>query len=408
MSYMIFITIRFVQFSLQKHIARTTTAATIKRSFGTVDSNPPQIPFLDVGASYRELKEEYENAYHRVMGSGQYILGEEVEAFEVAWAAACGVEHCVGVGSGLDALFLILRAYGIGPGDEVIVPSNTFIATWLSVSHTGARPVPVEPDPKTFNIDTDRIEAAINVGTRAIVPVHLYGQPAQMDEILEIASRHGLLVIEDAAQAHGAEWRGNRVGGLADAAAFSFYPVKNLGAFGDGGAVMSNDLELVERIRVLRNYGCPNKYMNETRGYNSRLDPLQAAFLHVRLKYLNEWNVRRSKVAGAYREGLAGIEQCILPTVSSGAKSAWHLFVIRHTERDGLREHLRRLGVATGIHYPVPPHLTPSYANQGYRRGDLPVTEKLADTVLSLPMGPHLGERAVNWVIEAVRSYSRG
>lgn len=368
----------------------------------------PEIPLLDVGESYRELKEEYDAAYHRVMESGLYILGEEVEAFEAEWAAACGAQHCVGVGNGLDALFLILRGYGIGPGDEVVVPANTFIATWLSVSHTGARPVPVEPDPATFNLDPDRVGAALSDRTRAIVAVHLYGQPARMDEILDIASRHGLPVIEDAAQAHGAEWKGQRAGGLADTAAFSFYPTKNLGAFGDGGAVVSHDRELVERVRMLRNYGCRSKYDNEVRGYNSRLDPLQAAFLRVRLRHLDVWNARRGETVRAYREGLAGIEECLLPSVLLDAKSAWHLFVIRHARRDGLRAHLARLRIGTGIHYPLPPHLSPAYADHGYRRGDLPITEELADTVLSLPLNPHLNAPAVDRVIDGVRSYSSG
>jgi dTDP-3-amino-3,4,6-trideoxy-alpha-D-glucose transaminase len=364
-----------------------------------------RVRFLDLGACYRELKDECDAVYQRVMASGWYILGQELEAFEEEFAAYCGLGSCVGVGNGLEALSLILRAYGIGQGDEVIVPANTFIATWLAASHTGARPIPVEPLPDTCNLDPGRVEAAVTRCTRAIIAVHLYGQPADMDAIRHIASKRGLRVIEDAAQAHGATWNGRRAGALADAAAFSFYPAKNLGAFGDGGAVVSDDRALIDRIRTLRNYGSLRKHQHDVRGYNSRLDPLQAAFLRVRLMHLDEWNARRREVARAYLGGLAGAAQCVLPAVAARAEPSWHLFVIRHATRDRLRRYLDSKGIETALHYPVPPHLSPAYADLGFRRGDLPVTELLADTVVSLPLSPHIGRPEVDRVIRAILDF---
>jgi dTDP-4-amino-4,6-dideoxygalactose transaminase len=361
-----------------------------------------KVPFLDVGAGYRELKQECDEAYQRVMGSGWFVLGEEVEAFEAQYAAQCGAHYCVGTGNGLDALLLILRGYGIGPGDEVVVPAHTFIATWLAVSHAGATPVPVEPDEQSFQIDPRRIADALTARTRAIVTVHIYGGIARMDALRQLASHHGLRLIEDAAQAHGAAWKGAPAGSIGSAAAFSFYPAKNLGAFGDGGAVVTNDGELAERIRALRNYGSTGKYLHRLQGYNSRLDTLQAAFLQVRLKHLAAWNARRKAVAEAYLKGLQKAPGCLLPCVSNEVDSAWHLFVIRHKERDRLRRSLESRGIETAIHYPVPPHLSPAYANLGFKRGDFPITERLADTVLSLPIGPHLNEAQVEHVIQAV------
>jgi dTDP-4-amino-4,6-dideoxygalactose transaminase len=323
-----------------------------------------EVPFLDLQLCYQELKEELDAAYHRVMSSGRYVLGPEVETFEAEFAAYCGARHCVAVGNGLEALRLILQAYGIGPGDEVIVPANTFIATWLAVSHAGANPVPVEPSSTTYNIDPDRLSEAITDRTRAIIAVHLYGQPAAMDAVCDVARQYGVRVIEDAAQAHGARFRGRLVGAQSDASGFSFYPTKNLGAFGDAGAVMSNDEHLMKRVRLLRNYGSKVKHYNETRGFNSRLDPLQAAFLRVRLKHLDEWNLRRQAVAEMYRKDLAGATGCVLPFVPDWVEPAWHLFVIRHPSRDLLREHLLSLGIETGIHYPVPPHLSEAYSDK--------------------------------------------
>jgi len=363
------------------------------------------IPFLDLKAPYRELQVELDAAYRRVMESGWYILGEELDTFECEFAAYCKAKHCIGVADGLDALVLILRGYGIGPGDEVIVPANTYIASWLAVSHAGARPIPVEPDPRTCNLDPKRIVGAITQKTRAIMPVHLYGQPAEMRPIVELGRQHGLRIIEDAAQAHGAHYEGVRTGGLGDAAGFSFYPGKNFGAFGDGGAVVTNDDRLADRVRVLRNYGSRKKYSNEVRGFNSRLDPLQAAFLRVKLKYLDEWNSRRKTVARQYLEQLSGIPDLELPAVAAGAEPVWHLFVIRHPRRNDLQQYLNDSGIGTLVHYPVPPHLSGAYAEAGWKRGDFPVTEALADTALSLPIGPHLPSKDVSVIIDKMGAF---
>ena len=363
------------------------------------------VPFLDLKTPYLELQPELDTAYRRVMESGWYILGEEVESFERVFATYCGVKHCIGVGNGLEALHLILRAYSIGPGDEVIVPANTYIATWLAVSYAGAVPVPVEPDARTRNLDPKLIEVAITRRTRAVLPVHLYGQPADMDPIREIARSHGLKVIEDAAQAHGALYKGKQAGALGDAAGWSFYPGKNLGALGDAGAVTTDDDELADRVRVLRNYGSRVKYYNEVKGYNSRLDPLQAAFLRAKLTYLEEWNLRRKSIVAVYLKKLAGIDGIELPYVPEHIEPSWHLFVIRHPRRDALQKHLTEAGVGTLIHYPVPPHLSEAYAEMRCKPGDLPITEQLAHTVLSLPMGPHLQAEQMQYVIDSVESF---
>jgi dTDP-4-amino-4,6-dideoxygalactose transaminase len=361
------------------------------------------VPFLDLHFPSLELQKEIDSAIKRVLESGWYILGEEVCAFEAEFATYCGVQHCVGVGNGLDALHLILRAYGIGSGHEVIVPSNTHIATWLAVSYTGATPVPVEPNPKTYNIHADRIEAAITPRTRAILAVHLYGQPADMDSICAIAKKRGLYVIEDAAQAHGACYRGRRVGGLGDAAGFSFYPGKNLGAFGDGGAVTTHDAQLADRVRVLRNYGSNQKYFNSIKGFNSRLDELQAAILRVKLRRLDEWNARRKQIARQYLQDLKGTE-LILPYVPDWTDPVWHLFVVRTQKRDVLQQHLQSHGVQTMIHYPVPPHLQEAYQEMQEQRGAFPIAETLAQEVLSLPMGTHLNEHTNGMVTNAIRT----
>jgi dTDP-4-amino-4,6-dideoxygalactose transaminase len=361
-----------------------------------------RIPFLDVPAAYAELRNELDDAARRVMASGQFILGSEVTAFEEEFAAYCATRHAIGVGSGLDALRLILLGYEVGPGDEVIVPSNTFIATWLAVSQTGAAPVPVEPDPATHNVTAQAVEEAITPSTKALMPVHLYGQPADMDGLVALGHERGIPVIEDAAQAQGARYRGRRAGGLADAAGFSFYPGKNLGALGDAGAVTTDDDDLAERVRTLRNYGSKVKYHHDLPGMNSRLDSLQAAFLRVKLRRLDEWNERRREVAKRYLERLDGAEGLVLPAVADWADPVWHLFVVRHPRRDELQERLRDAGVDTIIHYPIPPHLTGAYA-AGFAAGDLPVAERLADEVLSLPMGPHLPLEDADRVAEAVR-----
>jgi dTDP-4-amino-4,6-dideoxygalactose transaminase len=361
------------------------------------------IPFLDLGAAYRELKPDIDAAVARVLDSGWYILGPEVEAFEVEWAAYCGADHAVGLANGLDALTLALRALDVGPGDEVIVPSNTYIATWLAVSAVGATPVPVEPDPATHNIDPARIAAAITPRTRALLPVHLYGQPADMDRVLQIARAHGLAVVEDAAQAHGARYKGRTLGAHGDIVCWSFYPGKNLGALGDGGAVTTNNADLADRVRVLRNYGSRVKYVNEVQGVNSRLDPLQAAVLRVKLPHLDAWTDRRRALASAYQAGLADAG-LTLPHVPDWADPAWHLYVVRSPERDALQARLSDAGVGTLIHYPIPPHCQAAYAEMALAPDDLPLARRLAGEVLSLPIGPHLKRGDCDAIIGALTS----
>lgn len=357
------------------------------------------VPFLDLHAATRELQGDLEDALRRVLASGSYILGAELERFESEFAAYCGAAFCVGVGNGLDALHLILRALEIGPGDEVIVPANTYIATWLAVSYAGATPVPVEADRRTFNLDPGRIDEAITPKTRAILPVHLYGQPADMDAINEVAGRHHLRVIEDAAQAQGARYKGRRVGTLGAAAGFSFYPSKNLGALGDAGAITTNDADLAARVRVLRNYGSSVKYSHTARGFNSRLDDLQAALLRVKLPKLDDWNDRRRQVASDYLQSLERVPGVVLPFVPAYADPVWHLFVVRHPLRNRLQEHLAAAGAGTLIHYPCPPHLQPAYADLGHAPGAFPVAEQMSADVLSLPMGPHLTREQSGHVI---------
>ena len=362
-----------------------------------------KVPFLELKPGYEELRSEFDAAYHRVMDSGSYLLGKELEQFECEFAAYCQAEYCVGLGNGLEALHLILRAYDIGVGDEVIVPSNTFIATWLAVSYAGAIPVPVEPNLKTFNIAPERIEASITSKTKAIMPVHLYGQPADMDPILSIAQNHGLKVIEDNAQAHGARYKSRRTGSLGDAAATSFYPAKNLGAFGDAGALTTNDAELADRVRKLRNYGSNRKYHHDDQGYNSRTDELQAAFLRVKLQRLDEWNSRRRAVAARYLNALGETSALKLPFVPEWAEPVWHLFALRHLQRDELQDSLAKVGIGTQIHYPIPPHLSGAYAQAGWKPGNFQIAEEIAKTELSLPDGPHLEPESQDIVIEAIR-----
>lgn len=359
------------------------------------------IPFLDVGAAYRELKTSIDAAVHRVLDGGTYILGSEVEAFEAEWADYCGTHHAVGVASGLDALVLALRALDVGPGDEVIVPSNTFIATWLAVSAVGAIPVPVEPNPDTYNIEPARILGAISPATKAVIPVHLYGQPADLDPVLGIARQHGLRVIEDAAQSHGARYKGRRIGGHGDVVCWSFYPGKNLGAVGDGGAITTNDADIAERVRVLRNYGSRDRYYNEVRGLNSRLDPIQAAVLRAKLPHLDDWSGRRRAIAEIYREGLRGTD-LVIPHVPDWAQPVWHLFVVRTAHRDVVHKRLTELGIGTLIHYPVPPHKQKAFADLGSAEWDLPLATKLAEEVLSLPMGPQLCAQDAGRVVKAI------
>ncbi|WP_421997503.1 DegT/DnrJ/EryC1/StrS family aminotransferase [Reyranella sp.] len=361
------------------------------------------IPFLDLKSVYGELKDELDAAYRRVMESGWYVLGHEVEAFEAEYAAFCGTRHCIGVGNGLEALELTLRAWDIGAGDEVIVPSNTYIATWLAVSAVGATVVPVEPTPAGPNIDPERIAAAITPRTRAIMPVHLYGEPADMEAIMALAGRHGLKVVEDVAQAQGAKVRGRRAGALGDAGAHSFFPTKNFGAFGDGGAVTTDDARMADRLRALRNYGSKVKYVNLERGVNSRLDELQAALLRVKLPRLDAWNEHRRRLAARYDDRLAGVAGLTLPRAPQWAEPVWHLYVVQTDRRAALIEALAKESIGSLIHYPIPPHLQEAYADLGLGRGAYPLAERLADTVLSLPMGSHLSETAVDTVATAVR-----
>ena len=360
-----------------------------------------QIPFLDLKTPYLQLQPELDEAYRRVMTSGWYILGPEVEAFEREFAGYCGVEHCVGVGNGLDALHLILRAMDIGPGDEVIVPSNTYIASWLAVSYAGATPVPVEPDQDSCNLDPALVEAALTPRTKAIMAVHLYGQPADLDPIRALARSRGLRVIEDAAQAHGARYRGARAGSLGDAAGFSFYPGKNLGAMGDGGAVTTNDAQLAERVRVLRNYGSRVKYQNDCQGYNSRLDELQAAFLRVKLRHLDRWNQEREALAARYSQALADAD-LRLPGVIAAAQPVWHLYVVRTARRELLTQALDRHGIGWLIHYPIPPHRQQAYRDE-FAQASFPVAEAMAGELLSLPIGPFLAADQVELVARVVK-----
>lgn len=364
------------------------------------------IPFLDLAAATRELESDIGSAVARVVASGWYVGGPEVAAFEATWAAHCGARHCIGVGNGLDALNLALRALDIGQGDEVIVASNGFIATLLAVSMVGATPVLVEPDSKTHNLDPSRIQAAITRRTKAILPTHLYGQPADLDAIREIADAHGLKLIDDAAQAHGAYYKGSAVGGITDVSCWSFYPSKNLGALGDGGAITTNDSVLAKRIRALGNYGSSVRYMNDERGVNSRLDPIQAAVLSAKLPHLEQWNNRRRAIAAFYDEALADTG-LILPHVPPWAQPVWHLYVVQSDDRDRLATRLEENGVQTLIHYPVPHHRQRAYVDLNLAEGRLPIAEKLARTVLSLPIGPHLTMEDAEKVTEAVRRGAR-
>jgi dTDP-4-amino-4,6-dideoxygalactose transaminase len=366
-----------------------------------------KVPFQDFHQPYAELKEELDAAYLRFMESGWFVLGGETAAFEEEYAAFCGAAHAVGVANGLEALHLALLALGVKPGDEVIVPSNTYIATWLAVTQAGAKPVPVEPDRGTFNIDPEKIEAAISRRTKAILAVNLYGQPCDYDQIRKMADDHGLHFAIDNAQAQGARYKGRSVGGLADIECHSFYPSKNLGAYGEAGAVTTNDPDLAEKIKVLRNYGSRVRYHNEVVGFNSRIDELQAAFLRVKLRHLDEWNSRRARVAGTYLEGLADNESLILPRVPDWADPVWHLFVIRHPRRDALQQHLTERGVASLIHYPIPPHRSGAYSVESGNHSwpDLPIAESLAEEILSLPIGPHLREEQLSAVCNAVREF---
>ena len=361
------------------------------------------VPFVDLTSAYDELRQPLDEAVARVTASGRYLLGAELEGFEESFARFVGTRHCVGVGSGLDALTLAMQAFGIGAGDEVIVPGNTFVGTWIAVSRVGATPVPVDPEITSHNIDPERLAAAITPRTRLIVPVHLYGLPARMSDIAALAADNGVLVLEDAAQAHGARYDGTRVGAIGDAAAWSFYPSKNLGAFGDGGAVTTDDDDLAEQLRMLRNYGSAKKHDYPLDGINSRLDEIQAAVLRVKLEVLDEWNDRRRTVAARYLERLADTS-LVLPVVPDHADPVWHLFVARSSRRNMLLEELGNVGIGAAVHYPVAPHNQPIFARLGLSDDALPVSAQLQHEVLSLPMGPHLSPDQVDHVIDSVRA----
>lgn len=363
------------------------------------------IPILALKPAVDELRTELDDAYRRVMDSGWFLLGKELEAFEKEYAASVGTGHCVGVANGLEALQLVLMALGVGPGDDVIVPSNGYIATWLAVSHVGARPLPCEPDPLTYNLDPRRLPDVVTSRTKVILPIHLYGQTADMVAINEFAAKRGLFVLEDAAQSHGALCHGRAAGALGDAAGVSFYPSKNLGALADAGAVVTNNPTLAEKVRHLRNYGSKVRYEHDYVGLNSRLSELQAAFLRVKLPHLEEWNRRRVRLADIYLKELTGVGDLVLPHVPEWATPVWHLFVVRTARRDALQAHLAKAGIGTQIHYPTPPHLSKAYHSGPWKAGDFPIAEKLAQEVLSLPIGPHHTPDQIETVCAAIRSF---
>jgi dTDP-4-amino-4,6-dideoxygalactose transaminase len=365
------------------------------------------VPFVDLKAQHESLAGEMQQAMSAVLKRGDFILGEEVSLFEEEFAVHCGAKHAIGVDSGTSALELALRAYGIGPGDEVITAANTFIATALAISYTGARPVFVDATPETLTIDVSRIEETITEKTKAIIPVHLYGHPADMDPIMEIARRYGLVVIEDACQAHGATYEGKRVGAIGHAAAFSFYPTKNLGACGDGGMVVTDSEQIAASLQMLRNYGQCEKYHHVLEGYNHRLDTLQAAVLRVKLRHLDEWNAARRRCARLYGELLAH-SPVVLPATANGSEPVYHLYVIRAADRDGLRAYLHDQAIATGIHYPIPIHLQPAYCHLGCERGSFPISEEYSEQILSLPMYAELGADSIESVTKAIMDFTTG
>ena len=365
----------------------------------------PVIPFFSSHAMQAAVRAEVLAATTRVYDAHWFVLGPEVTQFEQAYSAFNQVAHTIGVGNGLEALTLTLRALGIGPGDEVLVPSNTYIATWLAVSHVGALPVPVEPDPLTSNLDPSRLAAAITPRTRAIMPVHLYGQPCRMPEIMALAKQHGLLVVEDNAQAHGATFEGQLTGSFGVASGTSFYPTKNLGALGDAGAITTNDAQLAQRLRQLRNYGSEQKNHHELLGYNSRLDELQAAVLAAKLPYLAEWTAQRQQIAAWYNTYLAGLPGLQLPTVAAGASHVYHLYVVHTPQRDALQKFLASQGVGTLVHYPTPPHRQSAYAKLRLSAEDYPIAEMLAATCLSLPVWPGMSEEQVQKVAHSIRKF---
>jgi len=371
----------------------------------TTERGAPGVPFVDLRAQYRAIAAEVDEAMQRVVANADFILGKDLDLFDQEFAAYCGARYAVGLDSGISALELALRAHDIGAGDEVITVAHTFIATVSAISFTGARPVFVDVDPRTYCMDSDQLAAAITPRTRAILPVHLYGQPAEMDAIRAIARKHGLVVIEDACQAHGARYKGERVGSLGDAACFSFYPGKNLGGYGDGGMLVTDQPELAERVRMLRNYGQREKYHHVYLAYNRRLDTLQAAVLRVKLPHLDGWNTARAEAARRYDERLSGLQGVTLPHAAGDRTHVYHLYVIQHDRRDALLDHLREQGIAAGLHYPLPVHRQPCYETLGVARGSLPVTEQVAGHVLSLPIFPEITPEQIDHVCGAIRRF---
>ncbi len=366
------------------------------------------VPFLDLKPQYRRIEAALRPRLEAIMEQAAFINGPEVEAFEEEFAAFCETNYCVGVSSGTDALRFALLACGIGAGDEVITVPHTFIATTEAITQAGARPVFVDVDPATSTLDPARLEAAITPRTRAVIPVHLYGRPADMDPILEIAARRRLTVIEDACQAHGARYRGKRAGSMGRVGCFSFYPGKNLGAFGDAGALVTDDPEVARRARMLREHGQSRKYVHDTEGYTGRLDALQAAVLRLKLGFLEAWNRARRLNARRYDELLEGIPGLTFHRPADGIDPVYHLYVVFVDDREGLREHLGRQGVGTGLHYPLPLHLQQAYAAMGHRRGDFPVSEQLADRLLSLPMYAELAPEQIDYVASCIRDFQEG
>jgi dTDP-4-amino-4,6-dideoxygalactose transaminase len=364
------------------------------------------VPLVDLNAQYASIRPEIDAAIQSVIARSAFIMGSDVRDFEARFAEYCTASFAVGVASGTAALELTLRAYGISAGDEVITSAHTFIATAEAISAVGARPVFVEIDPRTYNLAPDAVAAALTPSTRALIPVHIYGQPADMDRLMHIAQVYNLTVIEDAAQAHGATWRGRRVGALGHAACFSFYPGKNLGAYGDAGAVTTDDAHIAEQVGLLRNHGRHSKYLHDIKGFGERIDTLQAAILSVKLRYLELWTTARRRLAARYTELLADLEgEIVLPFVHPEADPVWHLYVIRTQRRDDLLDYLNRHGIGAGIHYPTPLHLQPAYADLGYVRGALPITEEVADTCLSLPIYPEMTDAQQDHVVATLRAF---
>ena len=362
------------------------------------------VPFLNLKDINSSHKKKLSQAFEKVLNSGHYILGKECVKFEKSFAKFCGSDYCIGVANGLEAMILVLKAWNIGIGDHVIVPSNTYIATWLAVSAVGAKPIPVEPDLRTFNLDPKKIEASITDNTKAIIAVHLYGQACDIDRVKEVTQKYNLKLLEDAAQAHGALYKNKHAGSLGDAAAFSFYPGKNLGALGDGGAITTNDNDLASKLIELRNYGSKIKYHNNVKGLNSRLDEIQAAFLNVKLKFLNKENLKRNEIANFYTASLKNNKDLILPETMDCNQHTWHLYVVRSTKRASYLEKLTKRNIGYLIHYPIPPHLQPAYTDLGYKKGDFPISEKIHNEVFSLPMGPNMSLNDSQCVVDALES----